>query len=254
MRSGVCWAVRDYTKSGYAIIRSLPNTPRDKASMLFIKGPGKVTGHKHADELGFVLMEPGRKIFVDSGQYGYNHDEARRYVVSVRAHSVPSLSDREISPKDVDVEARRLGPIRVIESEFVVHGSVERRRRVLGRLLLGPNFRHERTFQYAPGVSLTTKDRLANRTNSPWVANLHVAADLEPRVEQSGFSVRIGDRLIRAEFRGKGCELDVVKGETDPYQGWVTVGYLKLAPAPVVTASCPAGLVDTEWQIDLDAG
>ena len=217
--------------------------------MLFVQGTGKITGwHKHADELGFVLMVAGRKIFVDSGLYGYNRDEARRYVVSARAHSVPSLVDREIGPQHVDVEAGRLGPIRVAGSEFVIDGSVERRRKFRGRF-----FRHERTFFYAPGVSLTIKDRLINHTSSVWSSNLHLAADLVPVVAGSGFSVQVGDRLVRAEFRGENCELSVVKGATDPYQGWISTGYLQLEPAPVVSASCPADVVDTEWRINLDA-
>ena len=245
---GTCWAVRDFTESGYAIIRSLPDSPIDEASMLFVKGKGRVTGHKHTDELAFSLMEDGRKIFVDSGQYGYNRDEARRYVVSARAHNVPSLADREITPQHVDVEAGRFGPIRIDGSEFVVDGLVERRRKYRGRF-----FRHERTFHYAPGVSLTIKDRLINRTNSPWLSNLHLAPDLVPIVEGSSFSVQVGDRLVRAEFRGEGCTLGVAKGKTDPYQGWVSPSYLQLAPAPVVSATCPADLVDSEWRIDLDA-
>ena len=250
---GGCWAVGDYSRSGYAIVRSLPSAPPDEASLLFIKGPGKLQGHKHADELGFVLMAHGRKIFVDSGSYGYNHDEARRHVVSAKAHSIPSLAGRELGPKDVDVEAGRLEPVRVVDSRFVVQGSVERRRRIRGGFLLDRFFRHERTFRYAPGDALTITDRMHNRTNSRWVSNLHLAADLEPVPAESGFSVRVGDRLVRAEFRGEGCEIAVVEGETDPYQGWVTVGYLELAPAPVVSATCPADLVDTEWRIDLNA-
>ena len=243
-----CWAIRDLTKSGYAIIRSVPRVPTAEASMLFIKGKGYLAGHKHADELAFSLMEDGRKIFVDSGQYGYNRDDARRYVVSARAHNVPSLADREIAPQHVDVEAGRFGPIRIDGSEFVVDGLVERRRKYRGRF-----FRHERTFHYAPGVSLTIKDRLINRTNSPWLSNLHLAPDLVPIVEGSSFSVQVGDRLVRAEFRGEGCTLGVTEGETDPYQGWVSPSYLQLAPAPVVSATCPADLVDSEWRIDLDA-
>ena len=248
VEDGRCWTVGDFTKSGYAIVRSLPGSPIDEASMLFIKGTGQVSGHKHADELAFSLMEDGRKIFVDSGQYGYNRDDARRYVVSARAHNVPSLADREIAPQHVDVEAGRFGPIRIDGSEFVVDGLVERRRKYRGRF-----FRHERTIHYAPGVSLTIKDRLINRTNSPWLSNLHLAPDLVPVIEGPGFSVRVGDRFVRAEFRGEGCTLGVVKGETDPYQGWVSPSYLQLAPAPVVSATCPADLVDSEWRIDLDA-
>lgn len=243
-----CWAVRDLTDSGYAIIRSLPEKPRAEASMLFVAGTGSLSGHKHADELSFLLMEGGRKIFVDSGCYGYNRDEARGYVMSARGHNVPSLADHEIGPWHVDVGAGKFGPIRVVGTEFLVDGSVERRRRFRGRY-----FRHGRTFRYAPGVSLTIEDRLINHTRSPWVSNLHLAPELVPVVEGTGFSVHVGERLVRVEFEGEGCELSVTKGATEPYQGWVTVGYQKLEPAPVVSASCPADLVVSEWRMDLDA-
>ena len=73
---GGCWAVRDFTKSGYAIVRSLPEVEESETSMLFVSGTTAPTGHKHADDLGFVLIDAGRDIFVDSGRYGYNYDEA----------------------------------------------------------------------------------------------------------------------------------------------------------------------------------
>ena len=97
------------------------------------------------------------------------------------------------------------------------------------------------------------KHRLINRMNVPWQSNLHLARDLEPVVGTSGFTVQVGARRIRAEFRGEGCEIRLVKGQTDPYQVWVSVGYQKLGPAPVVIALCPADLAHTEWRIDLDA-
>ena len=86
-----CWAVRDLTRSGYGIIRSLPETPQERSSLLFVSGMARESGHKHADDLGFVLMEGGHKVFVDSGKYGYTNDEARHYVRSARAHNVISL-------------------------------------------------------------------------------------------------------------------------------------------------------------------
>ena len=221
-----CWAVRDLTTSGYAVIRSLPEVPLDEASLLFISAMAHLTGHKHADGLGFVLMEGGHKIFVDSGKYGYNDDEARRYVLSARAHNVVSLADRTIGPKDLDVESARIGPIRVNGSEFMIHGAVDR-----------PElFRHERAFHYTPGISLRIKDRLYNRTNKPWLSHLHLAAGLVPEVDGSGFTVQVGDRIVHAEFEGSGCELILTEGETEPVQGWVSTGYLELAPAPVVSA------------------
>ena len=234
-----CWAVQDLTDSGYAVIRSLPETPLDEASLLFVSAMAHLTGHKHADDLGFVLMEGGRKVFVDSGKYGYNHDEERRYVISARAHNVPSLADRTIGPKDLEVESAHVGPIRVNGSEFMIHGAVDR-----------PGlFRHERTFLYAPGASLRIKDRLYNRTNKPWLSNLHLAVSLVPEIHGSGFTVRVGNRIVHAEFKGLGCELILTEGETESFQGWVSTGYLKLTPSSVVSASCPAGLVESEWII-----
>ena len=216
LSSAACWAVRDLTTSGYAIIRSLPETFQGEESLLFVSAMAHSTGHKHADDLGFVLMEGGRKVFVDSGKYGYNHDEARRYVVSARAHNVPSLAGRTIGPKDLNADTAHIGPIRLNGSKFMIDGAVER-----------PGlFRHERTFHYTPGISLRIKDRLYNRTNKPWLSNLHLAVGLVPEVDGSGFTVQVGNRIVHAEFKGLGCELILTEGETEPVQGWVSTGYL----------------------------
>ncbi len=237
-----CWAVRDLTKSGYAIIRSLPGA--EESSMLFVNAMfvnvvGAVIRHKHTDDLGFVLIEGGREIFVDSGKYGYNKDHMRSYVLSARAHNIPSLVSRPIDPRKVDPAETHLQPIRTTDSGFVVEGFVDRP----GLL------RHERTFSYTPGSSLTIRDRLYNRTSSRWQSNLHLAPDLDPVINTSGFLVQVGDVLVRAVFEGDGCQIDMARGDTDPYQGWVSVGYLEMTPATVVRATCPPDLVDTSWRI-----
>ena len=235
-----CWAVRDLTRSGYGIIRSLPDTPQEQSSLLLVSGMGRLSGHKHADDLSFVLMEGGQKIVVDSGKYGYTNDEARRYVRSARAHNTISLADRVIMPRDIDAPRLRMGPIGQNGTHFVIAGVVVR-----------PNlFRHERVFYHRPGVSLTIEDRLQNETGSRWLSNLHLAPGLVPELMEEGFTVPLGDRAVHAKFDGPGCKLSATVGETDPYQGWVSTGYLELTPAYVVSASCPADLVESRWQID----
>ena len=235
-----CWAVRDLTRSGYGIIRSLPETPQERSSLLFVSGMARESGHKHADDLSFVLMEGGRKVFVDSGKYGYTNDEARHYVRSARAHNVISLSDRVIMPRDIDIRKLRMGPIGQDGSQFVIAGVVVR-----------PDlFRHERVFYYRPGVSLRIEDRLYNETDSRWSSNLHLAPGLVPELTKEGFTVRVGDRVVRATFDGPDCELIATVGATEPYQGWVSAGYLELTLAYVVSASCPANLVESRWRID----
>ncbi len=237
-----CWAVRDFTDSGYAIVRSLPGV--EESSMLFVNAmfvevKGEVIRHKHADDLGFVLIEGGREIFVDSGKYGYNKDEMRSYVLSARAHNIPSLVTRPIDPRRVAPARTRLQPIRMTESGFVVEGFVDR-----PKLL-----RHERMFSYVPGSSLTITDRLYNRTRYRWQSNLHLAPDLHPVITGSGFVVQVGDFSVEANFEGEGCDIDMTRGATRPYQGWVSIGYLEMTPATVVRATCPAGVVETSWDI-----
>ena len=237
-----CWAVRDFTKSGYALIRTLPETDEADSGMLFVSGMMNPTGHKHSDDLSFVLVEGGREVFTDSGRYGYNFDQARSYVRSARAHNVLSLEDRSIGPYRIDPANSQLEPIQMEQGQFIIRGVVDR-----------PDlFLHQRTISYVPGTLLRIEDTLHNRTDSRWQSNLHLAPDLIPAISEKGFVVNSDDLTVRGEFSGDGCELSTVRGETDPYQGWVSVGYLELTPATVVVATCPPDLVDSAWHIVLE--
>ena len=237
-----CWAVRDFTKSGYALVRSLPEAADGESNMLFVSAMAAGAGHKHSDDLSFVLMEGGREIFTDSGMYGYNYDEVRSYVLSARAHNVPSLVDRRIDPAHIDPANTHLDPVLVDGGQFVIRGTVDR-----------PGlFLHERVFSYVPGALLRVEDRLNNQTSSRWQSNLHLAPDLIPEISERGFAVSAGDLTVRAEFSGDGCDISAVRGETDPYQGWVSIGYLEMTPATVVIATCPSDLVESSWHITFE--
>ena len=237
-----CWAIGDFTKSGYALVRSLPEADDGESSMLFVSAMATPTGHKHSDDLSFVLMEGGREIFTDSGRYGYNFDEVRSYVRSARAHNIPSLIDRRIDPYDIEPENTHLAPVLVDGGQFVIRGVVDR-----------PGlFLHERVFSYVPGALLRIEDKLNNLTDSRWQSNLHLAPDLIPEIGKTGFVVSAGDLTVRAEFSGDGCEISAVRGVTNPHQGWVSVGYLEMTPATVVIATCPSDLVESSWHITFE--
>lgn len=237
-----CWAVRDFTKSGYAVIRSLPETDDRESSMLFVSLMASPTGHKHSDDLSFVLVEGGQEIFADSGKYGYNYDNARSYIVSARAHNLPSLVGRPIGPKDIEPADSHLRPIVVEQDRFTINGVVER-----------PGlFTHECTLSYVPGALLRIEDQLNNRTEYQWQSNIHLAPGLIPEISETGFVVTAGELTMQAEFSGEGCSISAVRGQTDPYQGWVSVGYLELVPASVVVATCPADLTESSWHITFE--
>ena len=239
---GGCWAVRDLTKSGYALVRSLPGADENESNMLIVSGTTAPTGHKHADDLGFVLIEGGQDIFVDSGRYGYNYDDARSYVLSARAHNVPSLVGRRVDPYVIAPANSRLEPVVVEPGRFTIRGVVDR-----------PDlFLHERNLSYVPGTLLRIEDKLNNLTDSPWQSNLHLAPELIPEISETGFVVNAGELTVRGEFSGEGCNISAVRGETEPYQGWVSVGYLEMTPATVVVATCPADLVESSWHITFE--
>src|SRR5690606_25493861 len=119
---GRCFAIGDFTESGYAIIRSLPS--REQTSMLFVMGMAFSRVHKHADDLSFELFEFGRLIFIDSGKYGYEQDEMSAYATSAAAHNTISLEDRPIGPRDVVMNGSLLEPIETTEDGFVIRGSL----------------------------------------------------------------------------------------------------------------------------------
>ena len=97
----------------------------------------------------------GWEIFADSGKYGYNYDNARSYVLSARAHNLPSLVGRPIGPKDIEPADSHLRPIVVERDRFTINGVVKR-----------PSlFIHERTLSYVPGTLLRIEDQLNNLTD-----------------------------------------------------------------------------------------
>jgi hypothetical protein len=222
-----CYAVGDFTKSGYAIIRSLPSEEQD--SMLFVSGMAHSTTHKHADELSFELFEYGRFIFVDSGKFGYKRDPMRRHIMSAAAHNTVSLDDRRIRPSEVTLSGSLLDPLEVGATGFHIAGGLER-----------PGlFRQRREIIYDPGRSLTITDHMSADEEMPYVSSLHLAHDLVPVMDKQGFTVEVGEHAIRATLVNKDCRLEGARGQTDPLAGWQTTGYLKMTPASVVRAICP---------------
>lgn len=237
---GRCFAVKDLSADGYAIIRSMPATAPDAASMLFVTGAAHSLTHKHVDDLSFILFEGGRYIFVDTGMAGYTRDLNRRYVLGASAHNTISLADYHIEPKHVTIGATKLAPIRALGNGFVVEGGVER----------GSLFRQKRTLAYDPGRSLTIRDELWARYRRQYVSSLHLAPDLVPVVDGQGFTVDLGSgRVLRAEIEEPDCAISVVHGQDSPLLGWVARGE-ELVPTSVIRALGPGTARTITWRIE----
>jgi len=234
------FAVGDFSRSGYAIVRSLPSEPIETTSMLFVTGMAYNNRHKHADDLSFELFEFGRRVFIDSGRYGYNTDDMRRYVLSAAAHNTISLADEPMKPTQIAYTGTQLAPIETSDDGFVISGSIERPR----------HFRQHRHFLYDPGRSLTIEDRLSSDRERSFVSSLHLAPDLVPAVDDRGFSVTIRPGVhMRADVHAPDCRIEHVRGQTEPLLGWSTKGYLAMEPTSVVRAVTPAREARLAWHI-----
>lgn len=101
-----------YENAGYVIITNKWLEPKhNKAFFLMIKSGYLSMGHRHDDDLSFVLWAYGEDWFIDGGMLNYNEkSRERRYLRSTYAHNMPTiykaLSQRRkkgIMPKIISV-------------------------------------------------------------------------------------------------------------------------------------------------------
>ncbi|MEG3081842.1 heparinase II/III family protein [Halomonas sp. 5021] len=240
--SDECFAVGDFTDSGYAIIRSLPDQPQQE-SMLFVTGMKYSNIHKHADELGFSLFEYGRPIFIDSGKYGYKDDEWREYVLSGAAHNTISLNDIPIGPKDLPATGSFLDSIQLGKSAFQIAGQVKRE----------DLFIQNRNIEYTPGEQLIIRDVLEAESQKEYVSSLHLSRDLEASITGNGFVIDMGDgRNITGRLEEDDCEVTRARGRRDPVLGWESTGYLQMSPATTIRALCSGTDRTITWDIEFN--
>ncbi|MFD2189603.1 heparinase II/III domain-containing protein [Pistricoccus aurantiacus] len=239
--NGACYAVGDFTDSGYATIRSNPHDEIQN-SMLFMTGMSYSRIHKHVDELSFTLFEHGRQIFIDSGKYGYSNDKWRDYVLGASSHNTVSLLDVDIGRESLSYEGSYLDSLRVSESGFKIVGKVERKKL----------FTQEREVIYHPGKHIKIRDTLLSDTDMTYVSSLHVSPDLEPIVRDNGFDIDLANgHVIQARLQEEDCFVDVTRGLKEPVLGWSSVGYKEMKPTSVVRAICSGSNRSITWDVEL---
>lgn len=229
-------ALGDFTKSGYAVVKAAD-------SMLFVMGMANDHRHKHADDLSFVLYEKGRPLFIDTGKYGYNEDDMRRYVVSAKAHNTVSLEDNNIRPQDIRYTGSSLTQLERQPKGVRIRGHIER-----------PGFfSQERQIDYEPAKSITIRDHVRSNAPRQYVSSLHLASDLKPKLTENGFDVTLAEGIIvRAKVAEPDCRVEMLRGSKSPVAGWQSIGYLKVTPASVVRAHCQGQDRTITWQVSME--
>lgn len=234
-----CFAVGDFTTSGYAVIRDLPSGSPD--SMLFVTGMAHSGVHRHADALSFELYEAGRFVFIDGGKYGYDDTAKRRYVLTSDAHNTIGLNTGPIAPRFYEEPGSYLNPIKTTSDGFQISGKVD----------VEDHFLLSREITYMPGQSLRIKDSLTAEKRQPYVSQLLLAPDLTPQAMPNGFRVDLGTQVLTAQLESENCRINIVRGQVSPYLGWHSPSYQVMDPASAIRAICPGKAREITWDIKL---
>jgi uncharacterized heparinase superfamily protein len=215
---------------------------RGDGELLVVDGgapaPAHQPGHAHCGLLAFTLDYEGRPVFVDAGVHGYEHDRFRTYCRSTAAHNTVRLDGKEQSEIWATFRMARRARLRRAELEE------------------GPwKWRGAYSPYHAPGA--VHEREIVRHGRGDWQVTDHVrGADgvrlesylhLHPRFEawrtDEGVVAKSTDGCtVRIEPFGFDA-VEVVRGATEPLQGWYLpeFGRAEAAPAIVMTGLAANG-------------
>lgn len=234
--------VRDMSTSGYAVVRSHPDTPSDAATMLVVKGQALSLTHAHADHLGMVLYHAGRHLLADSGKYTYNHSAWRDYFVSDRAHNVVGLAGG-FGPQHTTTVGPGLERVSVTDGAVSIEGEIVRRE----------YFRHRRRIVFRPNVGLDVSDEIEARPGDAPIAYWHLAPGVDAEKCAGGVDLFVnGSRVARIEASDPTVKPRLVHGQVEPrIQGWVSRTYGVKEAATVIEFKGPRDCARIDTRIAL---
>lgn len=197
-------------------------------------GPG-MKYHGHEDHLSVTYYAQGRDVLVDAGFHSYENTAYRRWTLSPEAHNVPVVAGAAFRPRTPSkLAGRSIGKKRQTYRLTDRAYGTPRTRSVL--------VNHEKD------VLAVLDSAGSARISSLW----HFAADLSAKNAGGGrVTVKDGSgwKGSLVQLAMPSCTpvtgIKVVKGQTNPYQGWVSPGYLRKTAAPAVVSPAVAGPVLT---------
>ncbi|GGK70180.1 hypothetical protein Sme01_27870 [Sphaerisporangium melleum] len=193
-------------------------------------GPG-LKFHGHEDHMGVTYYAQGHDVLVEAGFHSYERSAYRYWTMSPEAHNVPVVVGR---------------PFRGRTATSLVGSSVKDGRQVYRFADKAYGVRRDRTVLVNHGDDLmAVLDTVpaGERIRGYW----HLDPALTP-VSTSGGRVVVKDKAgwkaTLVQLAMPSCTpvggQSVVRGQTGPYQGWVSPSYMGKVPASVVV-SPPAG-------------
>lgn len=219
-------AVRVYD-AGYVFARSgwgdeqRPYTDHTFYSLRF--GPSRRV-HGHPDGTSVTYSASRTNWVVDPGKFDYSSSVPRKHVTSRAAHSVLSFDGRK-PQKDAQVTLVRR-EITALHHDFVLEDDS------FARIALSRRVVYSVAGEYLVVIDHATSPRVMN-AQQRWQLGPDVTA--RHRVA-GGVDLTAGEQHAALWFCEPEVEVRTVRGQEDPFDGWVATGWKKKAPAAAVTA------------------
>jgi Heparinase II/III-like protein len=215
--------------AGYVLGRSGWGTHASFGKMSFYSlrfGPGTEI-HGHADHMGLTYFARGRNLIVDSGHDGYAQDSYRAYLLSPEAAStlvLPGVPFDPAAPTYLTADDIAAST-QFYEFSDTAFGGYARERSVF--VSQAPDFivvfdrasgagRYQQLWHLDPGLTVTRVSR-------------SYAIATAPGTELEISQVALPGQVIPAG------STQVVRGQVNPYQGWVSRAQNQRTAAPVIT-------------------
>jgi hypothetical protein len=214
--------------AGYVFGRSAWGTSQTFGQQSFYSlrfGPGTQI-HGHADHMGLTYYARGRNLIVNSGHYGYQQTAYRTYLLSPEAASVLVMPGVPFDPSaPTALTSQRITATgQFYEFADTAFGGLPRYRSVY--VSQDPSF-------------ILVFDRASGADSYQQLWHLDPALTVTKVTSSSAIATAPGTQLAIRLIPLPGQVIpagstQVVRGQVDPYQGWVSRASTQMTPAPVV--------------------
>lgn len=180
--------------------------------------------HGHPDGTSITYSSRGVNWLVDPGKYQYGRSTARDHFASRAAHSVLSIEGRTAF-KDSFVElvsAKLFSRAHEFVLEDPSFADVELTRRII---------------YSTHGEYLVVLDHASSRRRITAVQRWQLGTEVEARAESNTVALSAGDRRATLWFDDTAPpEISTIRAQEEPFDGYVSTGWKKMAPATAVLA------------------
>ncbi|MEZ0074316.1 hypothetical protein ABH927_003676 [Planotetraspora sp. GP83] len=216
-------------KAGYVFGRTTWGDPQSAYYSIRF-GPG-LKFHGHEDHLGVTYYAQGRSILTEAGFHSYENTPYRRWTLTPEAHNVPVIVGRKLRGHTPTALTRRsIGKDRQSFTLTDRAYGVSRTRAVL------VNHRQD-----VMAVLDTAKSDLRNLWHLDTSLKVVSSGKGQVVVSDGAWRATLVQLTLPSCTPIKGQR--IVRGQTQPYQGWISPGYMRKVPDAVVISPSARSLL-----------